>query len=874
MDTFIRSCACEGRRPPSVHPARCFPRYRLMAKMMQDRGAVRYLTAPPRYGKSCAAFGYAEDIFRLQHVFWVPASDPRFLRDLDQGNLADYLLAASPRPSLLVLDDLPHLELERSERLSAALEITLSRGWEAVVTALPSRDNTGSLEVPVMKLGVKDLLLDEDECAEEAPVLSYDRLPRSRIPGLAWAPPEERRTFLAHVLDEELPSEIQFAHLTMLVLGRGNLSDIARLQGREIDGVLAILSEQHPYLHLDHDAGTFAVEDVLETTVLDAVRPRMDRAVRAVRGTTVDEWATRMADLLMGQERDAHACDVVRALCACPMRESWLERRQRKLSFDGCLLPAQQLAESISRVRARPRDSVRAESAWRLHALGEEEQARREARSVMEDFEASDDARLSASVLLAHFPDDRAQALPLVVRFAHCGAVDAASGLAGAERSCRQTVALWRDGRASEEDVHRACDRWAALAFAASEDGTLKALMTAKEQAEAAQDVEGPADGSLASTLLSIAFDAAARLRRAGGLSKDAKRAMHDLRTLAAHAIVRASRTGRPDACTLRLVDKSSLPVSALLKSGASSSFLDRLRELEEDLAAQRAARANERSCRPREPAGAARAAPPAVPQLRLKFLGGLEAHVGSRLIDPAQFRRQKVQTLAALLAMARGREVGIDHLVDTLWPSSTASRARNNFYSTWSLLKRALEVAPKDCPYLVRLQNSCRMEASLVTTDVDEFLSLCDKLQFSTPDSALLPALYSRLDELYAGDLLPSEREHPSIVAYRIELKARLVDALLATSAHAHDASECVLALRAARTALRYDEGREDAYDALMRAQTAAGQRSSAMETFFQCRRYLNESLGIDPSQRTSALYQRLLDDEAPVGEQLRLPL
>ena len=169
MDTFIRSCACEGRRPPSVHPARCFPRYRLMAKMMQDRGAVRYLTAPPRYGKSCAAFGYAEDIFRLQHVFWVPASDPRFLRDLDQGNLADYLLAASPRPSLLVLDDLPHLELERSERLSAALEITLSRGWEAVVTALPSRDNTGSLEVPVMKLGVKDLLLDEDECAEEAP---------------------------------------------------------------------------------------------------------------------------------------------------------------------------------------------------------------------------------------------------------------------------------------------------------------------------------------------------------------------------------------------------------------------------------------------------------------------------------------------------------------------------------------------------------------------------------------------------------------------------------------------------------------------------------------------------------------------------------
>ncbi len=874
MDTFIRSCACEGRRPPGVHPARCLPRYGLMAKMMQDRGAVRYITAPSRYGKSCAAFGYAEDIFRLKNVFWIPAGDPRFLRDLDQGDLADYLLASSSRPSLLVLDDLPHLELERSEGLSAALEILLSREWETVVTALPSRDNTGSLDVPVMKLDVEDLLLSEDEHDKLASLPLDAGCTSSRIPGLAWAPPEERRTFLAHVLEEDLPSELQFAHLTMLVLGHGSLSDVARLQGREIDSVLAILSRQHPYLCIDRDAGTFKVEGIPEATVLDAVRPCMDRAVRAVRGATVDEWASKMADLLVGQERDARACDAVRMLCSCSTREAWLERRQRKLSFDGCLLPAQRLADSIVRVRARTRDVVRVGTAWRLLALGEDERALMEARAVVEDFEAEDDARLSASVLLAHSPADRAQALPLVVRFARCSAVDAADGLAAAERSCRHALELWHDGRASEKDAHRACARWMALAFAASRNGTVKALVTAKEQAEAAQDMKEPADGSLSSTLLAIAFDAASRLRKAGGLSKEAKRAVQDVRSLAVRAIVRASHSGRPDAYTLRLVDKSALSVSSLLKSGADAAYLERLRELEEDLAAQRAAHAKERARRPHGRTDAARASAPSVPQLRLKFFGGMEAYVGARLVDPALFRRQKVQTLATLLAIARGREVGIDHLVDTLWPASTASRARNNFYSTWSLLKRALEVAPKDCPYLVRLQNSCRMEASLVTTDVDEFLSLCDKLQFSTPDSALLPAMFSRLDELYSGDLLPSERENPSIVAYRSELKARLVDALLAASARAHDASESVVALQAARTALRHDEGREDAYDALMRAQTAAGQRSGAMETFFQCRRYLNESLGIDPSQRTSALYQRLLDEEAPAGEQLRLPI
>ena len=45
-------------------------------------------------------------------------------------------------------------------------------------------------------------------------------------------------------------------------------------------------------------------------------------------------------------------------------------------------------------------------------------------------------------------------------------------------------------------------------------------------------------------------------------------------------------------------------------------------------------------------------------------------------------------------------------------------------------------------------------------------------------------------------------------------------------------------------------------------------------MATFFQCRSYLSENLGIDPSPQTTALYQRLLIDEAPVGEQLSLPL
>ena len=65
------------------------------------------------------------------------------------------------------------------------------------------------------------------------------------------------------------------------------------------------------------------------------------------------------------------------------------------------------------------------------------------------------------------------------------------------------------------------------------------------------------------------------------------------------------------------------------------------------------------------------------------------------------------------------------------------------------------------------------------------------------------------------------------------------------------------------ARKALRRDGSREDAYTTLMEAQVAAGQRAAALDTYFACRRYLTEELGIDPSLDTMALYRSIIEEE-----------
>ncbi|MDR0350272.1 MAG: bacterial transcriptional activator domain-containing protein, partial [Coriobacteriales bacterium] len=57
-------------------------------------------------------------------------------------------------------------------------------------------------------------------------------------------------------------------------------------------------------------------------------------------------------------------------------------------------------------------------------------------------------------------------------------------------------------------------------------------------------------------------------------------------------------------------------------------------------------------------------------------------------------------------------------------------------------------------------------------------------------------------------------------------------------------------------------DPSREDVYRVLMAVQDKAGQRTSALKTYFDCKRFLSEELGILPSQKTTALYQELILD------------
>lgn len=47
------------------------------------------------------------------------------------------------------------------------------------------------------------------------------------------------------------------------------------------------------------------------------------------------------------------------------------------------------------------------------------------------------------------------------------------------------------------------------------------------------------------------------------------------------------------------------------------------------------------------------------------------------------------------------------------------------------------------------------------------------------------------------------------------------------------------------------------------MHAQLASGQRTAALDTYFSCRRFLADELGIDPSVETVRLYRGIIETE-----------
>ena len=253
------------------------------------------------------------------------------------------------------------------------------------------------------------------------------------------------------------------------------------------------------------------------------------------------------------------------------------------------------------------------------------------------------------------------------------------------------------------------------------------------------------------------------------------------------------------------------------------------------------------------------------LPLCHVRLFGGLELTIGGRAVRERDWKKRKARLLFAMLAIRRGQDVARDQLFEYLWPEMDADRAKNNLYVVWSTMKAAL-VGEADkgapCPYIETAGGVCRTVRDAVRTDVDDFeselVAAREAEKAGKPSEAL--RAYEHIADLYRGDLLPGDVYDDWFATLRDHYRSSFVDAMLRATELLVKADDPGNALVFTRRAIQCDPFREDLYQAALRCQIAAGQRSSAIDTYFQCRDNLSEELGLDPSTDTRALYDQIL--------------
>lgn len=253
---------------------------------------------------------------------------------------------------------------------------------------------------------------------------------------------------------------------------------------------------------------------------------------------------------------------------------------------------------------------------------------------------------------------------------------------------------------------------------------------------------------------------------------------------------------------------------------------------------------------------------------IKVRMFGGFDLQMGSLTIQDNDWHKRKSRSLFAALVICRGKDISREVLFERFWPDMDIDRARDNFYVTWSNMKRTLALAGEPGLFVKNRNGICRVDSHWVVSDVDEFEAITSQVVMrdaKTQQREILE-LYRRLQYIYRGELLGGNLYDDWFSRSRVVYHDAFLEAMSHASGIALSIGDTPLALWFARKAMECDATREEIYCALMKAQIAANQRSSALETFHRCRTYLCDELGLDPSAETMDLYNDLLMMDASV--------
>ncbi|MCL2403290.1 MAG: bacterial transcriptional activator domain-containing protein [Coriobacteriia bacterium] len=257
---------------------------------------------------------------------------------------------------------------------------------------------------------------------------------------------------------------------------------------------------------------------------------------------------------------------------------------------------------------------------------------------------------------------------------------------------------------------------------------------------------------------------------------------------------------------------------------------------------------------------------------LQIRLFGGLDVRVADNQLDLKGWGNSRTRSLFISVALEAGNEFAREVLIERLWPKQQDEDSAYKSYNvTWcQMRKKILDALPSkshdETDYIYdSFQNRggrCILKTRDVYVDVQEFnilnMKLADYLHQNNKTACL--ATIKQIAEVYKGDLLPGDRYLDWLDMERRHYSRMFLDAMLLGANICLDSGESESALFYLRRVDLSQADNEELCYLSMKAYAATGRREEAINTYLNCRRYLHDELGLDPSQRITDLYQDLL--------------
>lgn len=225
----------------------------------------------------------------------------------------------------------------------------------------------------------------------------------------------------------------------------------------------------------------------------------------------------------------------------------------------------------------------------------------------------------------------------------------------------------------------------------------------------------------------------------------------------------------------------------------------------------------------------------------------------------PLKFRSRKALALLIYLAVEAGAH-SREKLIDLFWPSSDARQGRVSLRTALSQVRQALRVTGSagivSTNDLVRLDHELPLQLDL-NLIANALLTEATAADWQTA----VNANQGQFLEGFSLSDAPGFDEWESYQHQRWHNQMELVYQRLTTCQL--DRGEGLPAARTARQWVVHSPMNETAYRCLMEAQARTGDRTAALQTYQQCQHALLADLDIAPDPETTALAERIRQDE-----------